>query len=79
MASGDGSDWGSSSGCENQGSCASKGEAVDAGDDDNDGSGLRLARAEVAQAGAAETGANGCRSLAMARTGSVIAQTGLSS
>ena len=52
---------------------------MDAGDDDNDGSGLRLARAVVAQAGAAETGANGRRSLSMARTGSVIAQTGLSS
>ena len=49
MASGDGSDWGSSSGCENQGSRTRQGEAVDAGDDDNDGSGLRLARAAVAQ------------------------------
>ena len=49
MASGDGSDWGSSSGCENQGSRAREGEAVDAGDDDNDGSGLQLSRVAVAQ------------------------------
>ena len=49
MASGDGSDWGNSSGYENQGSRARQGEVVDAGDDDNDGSRLRLARAAVAQ------------------------------
>ena len=49
MANGDGSDWGSSSDCENQGSRARQGEAVDTGDDDNDESGLRLARAAVAQ------------------------------
>ena len=49
MASGDGSDWGSSSGCENQGSRELQGEAVDAGEDENDGSGLWLARAAVAQ------------------------------
>ena len=49
MASGDGSDRGSSSGCENQGSRARQGEAVDADDGDNDGSGLRLARVAVAQ------------------------------
>ena len=33
----------------------------------------------MTQAGAVETEAKGCGSLAMARTGSVIAQTGLSS
>ena len=32
MASGDGSGWGSSSGCENQGSCARQGATVDTGD-----------------------------------------------
>ena len=52
---------------------------MDASDDDNDGSGLRLTRAAVAQAGAVETGANGRGSLAMALTGLVIAQTGLNS
>ena len=32
MASGDGSGWGSSSGCENQGSCARQGATMDTGD-----------------------------------------------
>ena len=61
MASGDVSDWGSSSGLR-----ARQGEAVDAGDDDNDGLGLWLARTAVAQ-GSAPT-------VAQAQQGSVRAR-----
>ena len=32
IASGDGSSWGSNSGCENQGSCARQGATMDTGD-----------------------------------------------
>ena len=79
MASGDVSDWGSSSGCENQGSRARQGEAVDAGDDDNDGSGLWLARAAVAQGSAptvarAQQGSIKVRQLCRARQAEPRAQ-----
>ena len=49
MASGDGSGWGSSSGCENQGSRARKGATVDTGDSGSGKERTAVAKAAVTQ------------------------------
>ena len=71
IASGDGSDWGSSSGCENQGSCARQGATVDTGDSGSGKGGSvpghsRNARAAVRGSIRAQS----CRALAGAGGGS---------
>ena len=71
MASGDGSGWGSSSGCENQGSCARQGPTVDTGDSGcgKGGSVPGLSRnARTAMCGSVR--AQSCRPLASAGGGS---------
>ena len=49
MASGDGSSWGSSSGCENQVSCARQGATVDTGDSGSGKERTTVAKAAVSQ------------------------------
>ena len=49
MASGDGSGWGSSSGCKNQGSCARQGATVDTGDSGSGKERTVVAKAAVSQ------------------------------
>ena len=48
-ASGDGSGWGSSSSCENQGSCARQGATVDTGDSGSGKERTAVAKAAVTQ------------------------------
>ena len=49
MASDDGSGWGSSSGCENQGSCVLQGATVDTGDSGSGKERTTVAKAAVSQ------------------------------
>ena len=49
MASGDGSSWGSSSGCENQVSCARQGATVDTGDSGSGKERMAVAKAAMSQ------------------------------
>ena len=65
-ASGDGSGWGSSSGCENQGSCVRQGATVDTGDSGSGKEWTAVAKAAVTQ------------SSVVMRVRQCVAQSGLS-
>ena len=68
MASGDGSGWGSNSGCENQGSCAWQGATVDTGYSGSGKERTAVAKAAVSQGSVVmrvrQCVAQSCRALA---------------